>query len=133
MEWHSQPSMIEDQDKAARFRLDWRGYILFASCLVAVSFGQYFFSNRPQHPSTCLPNCSHANLSGASLQGINLDETILDVANLSEADLRGASLRGANLNEAFLRDIRLHSAKYDSLTVWPTGFDPIEQGAVKED
>jgi hypothetical protein len=75
-----------------------------------------------------------ANLLGTNLRDAGLIEAHLERATLRGADLRGARLQrawlaGANLAEAKLDDARLQGARYDTLTVWPDGFDPSAAGA----
>lgn len=81
-----------------------------------------------------------ANLVGASLRGADLGGANLGSADLSRADLTGANLTGTDLSDAILcgadlRDTRLQAvdlsgATYDDFTLWPSGFDPVEAGAV---
>lgn len=78
------------------------------------------------------------NLSGASLTDANISDTELRSANLSDADLSGADLSEARLYEtnllgADLNEAILTGAKYDSLTIWPDGFNPEKAGAVLVD
>ena len=47
-------------------------------------------------------------------------------ANLNYANLSGANLTDANLRSAYLSGVR-----YNALTQWPVGFDPIDAGAVE--
>lgn len=68
----------------------------------------------------CSANLSRAMLKGTSLRG----------ALLQGADLRGADLRDVNLDNADLSGARLSGAKYDSVTVWPRGFDPFARGLI---
>lgn len=80
-----------------------------------------------------------ANLSQANLQGTNLGEADLSRANLRGANLRQAKLgsvdfheadlRQADLSETDLRGANLRRAKFDDDTLWPTDFDPVEEGA----
>ena len=67
-----------------------------------------------------------ANLKGAKLKLADLKEADLRGADLSGADLRGADLKWANLSKANLHGTLLIDAKYDNLTEWPDGFDPVE-------
>ena len=82
-------------------------------------------------------NLRNTNLSGANLYDANLHNANLREANLSGADLRGAYLRNANLREANLSgtDLRmtdLIGANYNERTILPEGFDPEEEGMVRE-
>ena len=67
------------------------------------------------------------NLQGANLQGANLQEANLRWVNLQGADLQGANLQGADLRWANLQGANLQGAnllytKYNSNTIFPTGF-----------
>ena len=85
-------------------------------------------------------NLSEANFEGVNLGTIPMFSSKLRNANLrnlkrannfTDCDLFGADLRGANLREmSSYRGSVFRKAKYDSNTIWPTGFDPKEQGAV---
>ena len=68
---------------------------------------------------------SYEDLSGAELKGANLRG-----ANLREADLYLADLRGANLGGADLREADLSRAFYNSVTQFPSGFEPETAGMV---
>ena len=88
---------------------------------------------------------SNACLMLASLQGVDLRHADLHSANLVNADLQRADLRWSNLRGADLSSIHDYGddsaevrfkgtlflrATYDDTTIWPTGFDPREAGAV---
>ncbi len=97
-------------------------------------------------------NLSHAvlstvDLTEADLRGANLNNAELYQVDFTGADLQGASLgfhaRGriwmenANLCGADLREIKTISgvyvwegAIYNSATLWPKDFNPVEEGAV---
>ena len=97
-------------------------------------------------------NLKHAvleivNLTEADLRGANLDNAELFEVDFTDADLQGASLgfkaRGridmgkANLCGADLREIKnilgvyfWEGAIYNSATLWPKDFNPVEKGAV---
>jgi hypothetical protein len=92
-------------------------------------------------------NLAHANLRGLDLSGANLAEADLTGADLREASLPAANLIGAKLGQADLRGAKLRSkllvdaelegadltgARYDARTSWPSGFDPMQHGAVRE-
>lgn len=102
---------------------------------------------RTRLPHGCPPNCfgvdlNGTDLSGVNLRGANLREANLFTANLSRAnlnganlegaDLGGANLRGVDLRQANLRGTDLRGAKYNGDTLWPTNFDPIRAGAVRQ-
>ena len=70
--------------------------------------------------SSCLPNCSGADLEGQDLYGANLSGANLTGANLTDAVLFGARLGGADLLNANLIGADLTTATYDSTTTWPT-------------
>jgi uncharacterized protein YjbI with pentapeptide repeats len=74
---------------------------------------------------TTLHSVPADSLQGADLRGRNLWGADLRRANLRDADLRGANLGGALLAQADLT-----GAVYNRRTVWPTGFDPREHGAL---
>ena len=59
---------------------------------------------------------------------LNLQHADAGAANFHESDLRGAHMRSKNLRYA-----NLTGARYDTLTRWPSGFDPERQGAVKRE
>ncbi len=56
---------------------------------------------------------------------VGLNDTKLIDANLRGANLRGGKLRNANLTGADLK-----GAKYDSNTIWPSGFDVTNSRAI---
>ena len=70
------------------------------------------------------------------LRGADLRQHNLRGANFGSRDLTGALLDGATLCEADLtevtglRDASLKEAVYSDVTRWPTGFDPVEAGAI---
>jgi uncharacterized protein YjbI with pentapeptide repeats len=74
----------------------------------------------------------HASLIGAHMEVTNWQGADLQNANLQGADLFGADLRGANLKDANLQDALLKDAKYDSQTTFPTGFNPVDAGMIKD-
>ncbi len=49
-------------------------------------------------------------------------------ALLTSCKLHGVDLRNADLAHAVL-----NQAVYDSTTIWPAGFDPLQHGAVLEE
>ena len=71
-----------------------------------------------------------AYLERADLRDANLGGANLRRANLREANLRRANLRRANLRDAKLRGADLSGATYDSKTIFPHGFDPVENDMV---
>lgn len=98
-----------------------------------------------------------ADLTGARLCGANLKRTQLLRAKVENADLRNANLSGSTLDKANLKgallggaDLRdaamghdrtyaghpaeppnVSQAKYDASTLWPRGFDPVRNGAIR--
>lgn len=81
-------------------------------------------------------NLQGANLKGAVLNGAILNGAILIGANLQGANLKGAILNGAILNGANLKNVVLEntemtSAYYDSDTIFPNSFNPIDQNMVE--
>ena len=76
------------------------------------------------------------DLSRADLRDADLRDAYMTGADLRGADLRGAYLRRAilrraDLSEADLRDADLYDAKYNSKTVFPTGFNPEKEIMVR--
>jgi hypothetical protein len=67
---------------------------------------------------------------GAHLDGAMLWGAVLRHAKLDHAHLAGANLRGAILEGASLKGTDITGAVFDRDTVWPTGFDARERGAV---
>lgn len=78
-------------------------------------------------------NLTGANLSGAILYEADLREAGLRGADLSLAILSGAYLTKADLTGADLTDANLEGAHYDNETLWPTGFNPEEAEAIREE
>ncbi len=52
-------------------------------------------------------------------------------ANFRGLDLGEADFTGRDLSDADLTGTQLQGARYDNRTVWPAGFDPARQGAVR--
>ena len=103
-------------------------------------------------------NLYFANLQRANLRGVNLRGAYLAAADLRGADLRGADLTTAYVPSPGSRQMyfpketfpqilrqqampggssyftafatRLTGARYDALTRWPKGFDPLKHGAI---
>ena len=93
-------------------------------------------------------NLSGVDLRQASLAGVDLSEANLEWANLADANLTGANLSGAyfwgatlgganlagaNLSGPNLNNVQLTTARADSSTVWPAGFNPEAAGVILED
>lgn len=78
-------------------------------------------------------NLRDAILSEAKLNGAILHDAFLLGADLRRANLSEADLAGANLHNAFLFGVNLQGTKYNSQTIWPENFNPIDFGAVKEE
>ncbi|PSB15979.1 hypothetical protein C7B61_06295 [filamentous cyanobacterium CCP1] len=74
---------------------------------------------------------ARAALWKANLSEANLARADLTQANLTGANLTGANLTGANLTGANLTGANLTGAKYNRLTKWTEGFDPITRGALE--
>ncbi|MBE9006575.1 pentapeptide repeat-containing protein [Fortiea sp. LEGE XX443] len=84
---------------------------------------------------------SYAQFLASQLTNIKLNKAILSSANLfgsdlTNADLTGANLGGANLNAvnlsgAKLQGTQLQKAIYDHRTIFPSNFNPQEQGLRK--
>jgi uncharacterized protein YjbI with pentapeptide repeats len=77
-----------------------------------------------------MANLTGANLSGADLIRCDLVGANLSKVNLSEASLIEANLDYAHLSGANLTGVDLHGAKYNIDTMWPKGFNPLEEGAI---
>ena len=83
---------------------------------------------------------SHANLAHCIFCGADLTLANLQQANLSGADLRPTpdkwgiptDLSATNLKGAQLKGAKLSKALYDHRTLFPTGFEPQENGMVKK-
>ncbi|TKC09078.1 pentapeptide repeat-containing protein [Pedobacter frigoris] len=79
----------------------------------------------------------HANMKGARLHncramfcnfaGADLDKADVLDADFSDANLCGTIMTCININYA-----KFTNATYDDLTVWPSNFDPVAAGCVKE-
>jgi uncharacterized protein YjbI with pentapeptide repeats len=90
--------------------------------------------------SFCNARCADfegADLRGASFRDTDLRRCSFRGANLGmdnvggrgtfeRSDLRGADLSGTNLN-----GLRCKGAKYDSTTIFPTGFSPVDHAMAK--
>ena len=82
-----------------------------------------------------LADLTRANLSGANFEDARLMNADLRYAYLGGADFRGANLSGAHLSGAHLSGADLwladlSGATYDSKTIFPHGFDPVEQDMI---
>ena len=71
-----------------------------------------------------------ADFWGAHLDGAKFWGAVLRHAKLDHAQLSRANLRAANLESASLEGADLTGAVFDRDTVWPTGFDALEHGAI---
>jgi uncharacterized protein YjbI with pentapeptide repeats len=80
-------------------------------------FSGFLFLN-PSPSYAYIRDLSRANLSGANLSRANLSRANLSRANLSRANLSRANLSRANLSRAIA----------DSETIFPDGFDAVEEG-----
>lgn len=94
------------------------------------------YSGRTRWPDGFDPRANGASLLGPGtiLRRMYLAYLNLSRVDLRGADVRGAILRGSVLDDADLRGARLSraqlgSARYNSGTRWPTGFDPRARGA----
>jgi uncharacterized protein YjbI with pentapeptide repeats len=85
-----------------------------------------------------------ANCEGSVFQNAHLSGVVLDGANLRQADLTGAyisydnlqgssTLKEADLTGALLEGADLRGSKYSPGTIFPAGFDPIENGMIFEE
>lgn len=83
---------------------------------------------------------SNAVLDGANLMNTKCHYTVFKNASLIKADLTGADVREADFQEAVLfgavlrcselNRASLQGALFDESTIWPEGFDPLQQGAI---
>jgi uncharacterized protein YjbI with pentapeptide repeats len=90
-------------------------------------FSGFLFLN-PSPSYAYIRDLSGANLSGANLSRANLSRANLSRANLSRANLSRANLSRANLSRANLSRANLSRAIADSETIFPDGFDAVEEG-----
>lgn len=74
---------------------------------------------------------TQANLAGADFSHANLHHASLLEADVWNANFNCANLRGANMLCRRIEDIKLEGALFDSDTIWPTFFNPLEYGAIK--
>jgi len=65
--------------------------------------------------------------------GVNLSNTLGTGADFSALDLSYVNFQGVNLTGVNLTDTNLSSAQYNSFTIWPIGYDPDAQGAIRTD
>jgi len=85
-----------------------------------------FFEANLQHA-----NLQSALLAGCDFKGANLTHADLRNANLGLDNLGGATeLHGANLTACKVEGAIFAGAQYDSETVFPDGFDPVDHGMV---
>lgn len=76
----------------------------------------------------CDSNLAQSKLVRANLSQVNLYEADLIEADLTEANLSGANLMGADLTDAILTNTILAQARFNSVTRFPEGFDPVAMG-----
>lgn len=67
----------------------------------------------------------NGSMVSAWLYGANLQGAVLELANV-----QGARLGFANLEGADLGNTNLQGAMYNSKTIWPDDFKPLERGAI---
>jgi uncharacterized protein YjbI with pentapeptide repeats len=77
-------------------------------------------------------NLAVANLMEANLSDACLKKACLTAANLTKANFSGADLAGAYLMGVDLSTANLEGANYDTDTVFPDSFNPINAGMVKQ-
>lgn len=84
-------------------------------------------------------NCSACDFTGAVLMGVSLDRVNLDDATFVDAQLvadsigGGCSLYATDLRFTTMGNVVVTGCKYDSLTLFPEGFDPVARGMVRTD
>jgi len=124
--------------------VDLRDALLFGANLR----GSHLVGTDLRNASLAGADLSHANLQDADLEGAFLlgghsveglrgpGKRTLHLkprqTDLRGADLRGANLQGARLNTDGSRipSVLLSGARYNSLTCWPSGFNPLKHGAI---
>ena len=72
-------------------------------------------------------NLKSAHFYRADLRGAILKDANIELATFRQARLEGTDMRAAGLDKAVL------AATFDTLTLWPDGFDPVAAGAVLVD
>ncbi len=100
-------------------------YFGYANLREAQLSGATFFMANLSGANLAKANLAGADLSGVDLSGADLHDAILSDTNLLVADLHKANLTGANLLGAKgLTSEQIHSAIYDSTTLFDADFDP---------
>ncbi len=100
-------------------------YLGYANLREAQLSGATFFMANLSGANLAKANLAGADLSGVDLLGADLHDAILSDTNLLVADLHKANLTGANLLGAKgLTSEQIHSAIYDSTTLFDADFDP---------
>ena len=100
-------------------------YFGYANLREAQLSGATLFMANLSGANLAKANLAGADLSGVDLSGADLRDAILSDTNLLVADLHNANLIGANLLEAKgLTAEQIHSAIYDSTTLFDADFDP---------
>src|SRR6266567_1878090 len=101
-----------------------QGYLGYANLCEAQLSGATFFMANLSGANLAKANLVGADLSGVDFSGADLRDAILSNTNLLVADLHKANLTGANLLGAKgLTPEQIHSAIYDSTTLFDTDFD----------
>src|SRR6266704_1674137 len=99
-------------------------YLGYANLCEAQLSGATFFMANLSGANLAKANLVGADLSGVDFSGADLRDAILSNTNLLVADLHKANLTGANLLGAKgLTPEQIHSAIYDSTTLFDTDFD----------
>src|SRR6266852_4210337 len=100
-------------------------YLGYANLREAQLSGATFFMANLSGANLAKANLAGADLSGVDFSGADLHDAILRDTNLLVADLQKANLTGANLLGAKgLTPEQIHSAIYDSTTLFDADFDP---------
>jgi uncharacterized protein YjbI with pentapeptide repeats len=117
---------------------DFRGVYIWGGDLSDSDLRGVDFSGAHLYGTYCYrANCSECDFTGALLQGVVLDRVNLDNATFVDAQLvadnmgGGCTLRATDLRFATLGNVVLTGCKYDSLTLFPDGFDPVAKGMVR--
>lgn len=71
-----------------------------------------------------------AMMNGVQAHGVDLEGADLTGVNLHGAQLQGANVVGADLTGAVMDGAHVEGALFDSATLWPSGFAPLDAGAV---
>ena len=135
----SDEGRLDLSEKDAR-EADFRGVYVWGGDLSDSDLGGSDFSGAHLDGTFCYrANCSECDFTGALLEGVALDRVNLDNATFVDARLvadsigGSCSLRATDLRFTTLANAVLTGCKYDALTLFPDGFDPVAKGMVRVD